>query len=483
MGNTEIDYAAVFQALPGMVALFTPDLVFADANEEYLSVTGRPRDQVIGRPLCEVFPENPNDPASAGMRNLATSLRHVLATGERDTTAVLRYDVESQEHPGHWEERYWSPVSAPILGPDGNVVLVVNRVEEVTGFIRAAGRPTGSEARVLMADLYTRARELQEVNERLRRAHAREREVALALQEAMLPAPRKLRQHQAAVRYRPAAGALNVCGDWYDLIELVDGRRIGVSVGDVVGHGLRAAGVMGRLRSALSAASRVATGPAQALDVLGQYAHVIDGAESATAVETFIDWDRHLITYSSAGHPPPMLVHTDGDVEFLDRATDPPLDASPNPVPRPQAGTTFADGDILVLYTDGLIERRQEDIDTGLARLADALARHRGADPEALADAVLLELLPPGGVTDDTALIIVKLCPPCPRQGLGDMPQAVREPPAGFQQVHGAGRGEHPRRVDGPYWIGPRRTSQGGHGRCPSGAAAAPWPVPAHSRP
>jgi serine phosphatase RsbU (regulator of sigma subunit) len=166
---------------------------------------------------------------------------------------------------------------------------------------------------------------------------------------------------------------------------------------------------MGQLRSALSAASRVATGPAQALDVLGRYAHVVDGAESATVVATFIDFDQHIITYSSAGHPPPVLVHADGDVEFLDRATDPPLDAGPAPVPRAEAGTTFADGDTLVLYTDGLIERRHEDIDTGLARLADALARHRGADPETLADAVLLELLPPGGAIDDTALIVVRL--------------------------------------------------------------------------
>lgn len=83
-------------------------------------------------------------------------------------------------------------------------------------------------------------------------------------------------------------------------------------------------------------------------------------------------------------------------MEFLDQATDPPLDAQPDPVPRPQATTTFADGATVVLYTDGLIERRGEDIDTGLDRLAAALLRHRHADPETLADAVLLELLPPG---------------------------------------------------------------------------------------
>ncbi|WP_037672621.1 PP2C family protein-serine/threonine phosphatase [Streptomyces griseus] len=405
--ETAIDYATVFQALPGMVALLTPDLVYADVNEEFLRVAGRRREQVVGRRIFDVFPDNPNDPAATGMRNLEASLQRVLATGERDAMALQRYDVESL--PGVWEERYWSPVNVPVLGTDGKVVLLVHRVEEVTELIRARGGPSGSRARVLEAELYTRARELQHLNDRLRQAHAREREVAMALQEAMLPAARQVGHREAAVRYRPAVGALNVCGDWYDLVDLVGGNRIGVSVGDVVGHGLEAAGVMGQLRSALSATSRVAEGPAQALDVLGRYANVVDGAESATAVTTFIDCDLHTITYSSAGHPPPALVHPDGRVEFLDRATDTPLDARPEPVPRPQAGTSYADGATLVLYTDGLVERRREDIDTGLARLADSLARHRDEDPERLADAVLLELLPPGGATDDTALVIVRL--------------------------------------------------------------------------
>ncbi|MGW1782717.1 PP2C family protein-serine/threonine phosphatase [Streptomyces sp. NPDC002143] len=417
MNDTAIDYAAVFQALPGMVALLTPDLRYADANEEFLRVAGRKREQMIGRHLFDVFPDNPNDKAASGMRNLEASLRRVLATGARDTMALQRYDVESAERPGEWEERYWSPVNAPVYGPDGSVVLLVHRVEEVTELIRArggrgaggGGSRAGSRGRVLEAELYTRARELQELNERLRLAHAREREVALALQEAMLPARRQVGHHRAAVRYRPAVGALNVCGDWYDLVDLVGGNRIGVSVGDVVGHGLEAAGVMGQLRSALSAASRVAAGPAEALNVLGRYAHVVDGAESATAVTTFIDFDHHTITYSSAGHPPPVLVHADGRVEFLDRATDPPLDARPAPVPRPQACTSYANGATLALYTDGLVERRHEDIDTGVGRLADALARHREDDPETLADAVLLELLPPGGATDDTALVVVRL--------------------------------------------------------------------------
>lgn len=408
MTDPEIDYAAVFQSLPGMVALLTSGLVYADANEAFLRVAGRTREQVIGRYLFDVFPDNPNDPSASGIRNLGASLQRVLATGERDSMALQRYDVESTRRPGEWEERYWSPVNAPVLGPDGRVALIVHRVEEVTELITARDAVCGGRPRALEAELYTRARELQEVNERLRQAHARERKVALALQDAMLPAPRDIGHHRASVRYRPAVGALNVCGDWYDLVDL-PGDRIAAAVGDVVGHGLHAAGIMGQLRSALSAASLVSDSPAQALEVLGLYARSVKGAENTTAVQTYIDWDSHTLTYSSAGHLPPALLRTSGGVEFLDRATDPPLGARPEHVPRPQAAIGFTEGDTLVLYTDGLVERRHEDIDTGLARLSDALTRHRASDTETLADAILLDLLPPGGATDDTALLVIRL--------------------------------------------------------------------------
>ncbi|MFD0069111.1 PP2C family protein-serine/threonine phosphatase, partial [Streptomyces sp. NPDC127574] len=214
--------------------------------------------------------------------------------------------------------------------------------------------------------------------------------------------------HRAAVRYRPATSALNVCGDWYDLVDLTDGR-MSIAVGDVVGHGLAAACVMGQLRSALSAASRASSSPARALEVLGLYARSVPGAESTTAVTARADWENHSLTYSSAGHLPPLLLRVDGRVEFLDRATDPPLGARPFHVPRPEAGTGFTEGDTLVLYTDGLIERRDEDIDVGLTRLADALVRHGPVAPEVLADALLADLLPASRSTDDTALVIVRL--------------------------------------------------------------------------
>jgi Stage II sporulation protein E (SpoIIE)/PAS fold len=371
MTEPEIDYTALFRALPGSVALLTPQLVFADANEEFLRLAGRTREQVAGHYLPDAIPELPDGAAAAIRRNIEASLRRVAETGERDTIALQRYDVEDPDRPGVRDERYWSWVNAPVFGPDGRVALVLHRVEEVTELIRA-------------------------------------REVALSLQEAMLPAPGPAGDHRAAVRYRPATGALNVGGDWYDLAGL-PGGRVAVAVGDVVGHGLAAAGVMGQLRSALSAASRVADGPARALEVLGLYARCVDGAQNTTVADTFIDWDAHTITYSSAGHPPPALLQPGGAVEFLDQATDPPLGARPEHAPRRQATKPFTDGALLVLYTDGLIERRREDIDTGLARLAGSLARHQAADPETLADALLADLLPPGGLTDDTALVIVRL--------------------------------------------------------------------------
>ncbi|MFF8309165.1 PP2C family protein-serine/threonine phosphatase [Streptomyces lydicus] len=402
-----MDYEAVFRVLPGGLLLLSPEFVILDVNEPLLHRAGRDRRQVIGRYLFDVFPANPADPDASGTSNLLASLERVVATGERDTMALQRYDVEAPGRPGVFEERYWSPVNSPVLDAAGRVQLIVHRVEDVTEIVRAGNRGHGDRER-MAAELYARAQELQEVNDLLRASHARERQVVLALQEAMLPRPRPVGHHRAAVRYRPAIGALNVCGDWYDLAEL-PGDRMAVAVGDVVGHGLDAACVMGQLRSALSAATRVTDGPARALEVLGIYARSVEGAESTTTAQAIIDWTTHTIAYSSAGHPPPALLHPDGTVELLDGATDPPLGARPEHVVRPEARVSFTDDAVLVLYTDGLIERRREDIDVGLARLADSLARHRGADAETLADALLAELLPPGGATDDTALVVIRL--------------------------------------------------------------------------
>ncbi|MEV0347614.1 PP2C family protein-serine/threonine phosphatase [Nonomuraea sp. NPDC050680] len=210
------------------------------------------------------------------------------------------------------------------------------------------------------------------------------------------------------MRYLPAVEALNVCGDWYDVVDLPDGC-FAVAVGDVVGHGLEAATSMGMLRSALSAAIRALKEPAPALEVLGLYARSLEGALATTAVKAVIDTSRRRITYSSAGHPPPILLNLGDSCTLLDQATDPPLGARREHVTRPQAALSYAPGDTLVLYTDGLIERRDRDIDVGLALLADVLARSGRLDPGHLADALLSGMDVSSGARDDIALLVVRL--------------------------------------------------------------------------
>ncbi|MFG2291109.1 PP2C family protein-serine/threonine phosphatase [Streptomyces sp. NPDC048595] len=414
MRRPDLDHAALFAATPSACLVLDPELKIVDVNRAYLLATDRTRDELIGQYVFDAFPDNPADPEAAGVQELTDSLRQVLVSREPDPMAVQRYDIAVRDRPGVFEERWWSTINTPVLGPDGTVAWIIHRVEDVTAFVhsrRARQLPGGrlSEREEAMeAELYVRARELQRLNEELRRAHARERQVALTLQEAMLHSPDLARHHDIAVRYLPAIGSLNVCGDWYDIIDLPE-NGFAVAVGDVVGHGLEAAAVMGMLRSALSAAARSVHDPARALTVLGLYARSIEGALATTAVQALVDTAGHRIVYSSAGHPPPVLLHPDGSHDVLDGATDPPLGARPEHVLRPQAQLPYTPGDSLVLYTDGLIERRDEDIDISLARLTDALAPCSRLSPERLADALLARLGVSAGARDDIALVIVRL--------------------------------------------------------------------------
>ncbi|GHK01676.1 SpoIIE family protein phosphatase [Streptomyces sp. NPDC003753] len=413
MAAPEVDYTAVFTALPSPCLVLGTDLVIADANPAFCEVTGRSRVELVGQYLFDAFPDNPADPEADGVTTLKASLHRVLSSGQTDHMALQKYDIPVADNPEVFKERWWTAINVPVLDPDGKVAWIIHRSEDMTDVVharRTAHLPSVSPGReaAMEAELYARARQLQQLNEELRQAHARERRIAVALQEAMLHSPDLARHPDVAVRYLPAAGSLNVCGDWYDAVDL-PGDRFTVAVGDVVGHGLMAATVMGMLRSALSAATRTVHGPAQALEVLGLYARSIDGAMAATAVQVVIDRHSHLLIYSSAGHPPPVLLHPDGAFELLDQATDPPLGARPEHVPRPQATTTYAPGDTLVLYTDGLIERRGEDIDVGLTRLTSTLATCTEFGAEHLADALLARLDVTGGANDDIAMVVVRL--------------------------------------------------------------------------
>ncbi|MEV3936788.1 SpoIIE family protein phosphatase [Glycomyces sp. NPDC049804] len=405
-----MDYAALFAATPSPYLVLGSDLVIVEVNQAYLAATGRTRDDLIGQHIFDAFPPNPDDPEADGVQNLNASLHRVLVSRKPDTMALQKYDIPIMDRPGEFEERWWSPVNTPLLAPDGTVRWIIHRVEDVTAFIRAhaPGSRSSIEREALEAELYARALELQRVNEELRLANKRERQVALTLQEAMLRSP-DLRHHSnVAVRYLPATESLNVGGDWYDLVDLSDGC-FAAAVGDVAGHGLEAAAVMGMLRSALSAAIRAVERPAQALEVVSLYSRSVDEALNTTAVKVMVDPRSSLITYSNAGHPPPVLVRPNGDCERLNKAVDPPLGALPLHVPRSQAGHSYASGDTLVLYSDGLIERHGEDIDVGIDRLVASLARHSANTPERLADAVLADLGVEGGAPDDIALVVMRL--------------------------------------------------------------------------
>ncbi|WP_432044313.1 SpoIIE family protein phosphatase [Streptomyces cadmiisoli] len=413
MSTPGIDYQALFAATPSPYLVLGPDLVIVDVNEAYCRATGWSRRNLLGRYLFDAFPGNPHDPTADGVQNLSISLHRVLRTRESDTMAVQKYDIPVPNRPGTFQERWWSPTNTPVLGLGGQVEMIIHRVEDVTAFIlspagRAQPGQTLGEREAMEAELYARARELQLVNEQLRQAHARERKVAVTLQEAMLQSPALARHTNIAVRYLPAAKGLNVCGDWYDVMDL-PGHGFAVGVGDVVGHGLEAAAVMGMFRSALSAAIRALREPGRAMDVLDLYTRSGEEGLASTAVKAVVDTRRRHITYSSAGHPPPVLTHADGTFELLDQATDPPLGAQPQHVPRPQATLPYTPGDTLVLFTDGLIERRGADIDAGLRRLTDILTGNPRLSPDHLADTLLARLDVAGGGEDDIALLVARL--------------------------------------------------------------------------
>ncbi|WP_433225180.1 PP2C family protein-serine/threonine phosphatase [Actinomadura formosensis] len=157
---------------------------------------------------------------------------------------------------------------------------------------------------------------------------------------------------------------------------------------------------------------RAVAGPGRVLEVQGLYARSIGGALGTTVACVLIDPHTGHLTYSSAGHLPPVLAHPGGSIDLLDQATDPPLGARPYHVPRPQASRPYTPGDTLILYTDGLVERRGEDIENGLAHLTDALAADaRRLDQPQLADTLLDRLGVSAGGRDDVCLLITRLGP------------------------------------------------------------------------
>ncbi|MGY1633508.1 SpoIIE family protein phosphatase [Geodermatophilus sp. SYSU D01186] len=239
------------------------------------------------------------------------------------------------------------------------------------------------------------------------------REMADTLQRSLLPGdPPVVERLAITARYLPAVQGTSAAGDWYDVLPLAGGA-VAVAVGDVVGNGAPAAAVMGQLRSALAGLLLAGFPPARALELLDRFAAHLSGARMSTVACLRLEPDVGELTYSSAGHPPPLVLDggdgTGGD-GYLDGGLAPAL-GLPTAGPRPQAALTVSPGATLVLYTDGLVERRGATLDDGLERLAAAVTARRSAALPALVDGVLGQLVDGNGGTDDVAVVAVRLLP------------------------------------------------------------------------
>ncbi len=415
-------YRAAFRSTPTACTLLDTDLRVVDVNASFTVVTGREAAELVGKNLFEAFPNNPGAVGEDHAAAVRGSLQRARDTGVADVLTELRYDIPDGNG---FETRYWNVTNVPVLDDDGRLVGLLNRVEDVTailverdarGLVQAQAADLQAQVAAAQADLLVRAAELQRVNERLRRASDHDRSVASALQEAMLtrlPEPDHL--HLTA-RYL-TAGTEQVGGDWYDAIILPGGATT-VMIGDVVGHDIDAAGLMGQLRSMLRAfAWDYGEPPSQIVALLDRSMRDLRIDTLATLTVLSIEQDEadaaagmRTLRWTNAGHPPPIMLEPDGTTAVLHgAANDPMLGVLPD-VRRSDHTHPASPGSTLLLYTDGLIETRAHDLDHGLELLRASLERHARLPTDEMLDAVLAETVgdhPP----DDVAVLAVRFHP------------------------------------------------------------------------
>jgi serine phosphatase RsbU (regulator of sigma subunit)/CheY-like chemotaxis protein/anti-sigma regulatory factor (Ser/Thr protein kinase) len=234
-----------------------------------------------------------------------------------------------------------------------------------------------------------------------------EQERSKALQQSLLGRPEVASTAVAAAwRYLPGTAELEVGGDWYDLIERDDGRIL-VAVGDVVGHGVQAATAMGKLRSATGALGLVVDSVPELLGRLDQFAEKIEEARFGTVAAVQLQPETGELRYSLAGHPPPLVIDREGEARFLEGGAGLPLCLSLDGANgRPEGRAFLAEGSTLILYTDGLIERRADSIDSGLARLKNAAIARARYEPERLCDEIVDEFAQ--GSLDDLVFLCLR---------------------------------------------------------------------------
>jgi serine phosphatase RsbU (regulator of sigma subunit) len=282
----------------------------------------------------------------------------------REAESGFRDDVETDE------ERRLVGFSAV---PGTNWMVIVDRdYSEVVGSLDTAlWVEIGALALLAILGVFATfafARRLDRLDEMRDAALTEQRTIALELQSSMLPELPHIEGISIDAGYVPAQGGMSVGGDWYDVVDMGDGR-VAVSVGDVAGHGLQSAAIMGQLRSAVRALALARDTPAEALVQLDKFIATLTGRPLATVVYGTFDLETRELRYACAGHPPPLVVHGNRATMFLEDGRSPLLGVDDGRE-RPEGVYTLAPDDTLVIYTDGLVERPEIPIDEGLAELS-----------------------------------------------------------------------------------------------------------------
>jgi anti-sigma regulatory factor (Ser/Thr protein kinase) len=362
--------AAMLSQLPALIAVtHGPDHTVGFVNDAYTDVFG-PRP--TGTPAREALPE-------LSELGLLPLMDQVHRSGRPRTVKARK--VTRADHAAVTRQGYFTFTCTPVHADDPD--------------------PARRGVLVFAADVTDQVQSAERLRESERRIH----ETAVTLQRSLLP--QQLEQPddlRLAATYQPGGTDAAVGGDWYDVITLGAGRTALV-IGDVMGRGVRAAAVMGQLRTAVRAYARLDLPPHEVIQLLDGLAAEIDATQIATCVYAVHDPSEGRLAYASAGHLPLLIRHPDGTVERTDEPTGPPLGTGG--WTHSSATVPFGPGCTAVLYTDGLIERRGEDIEDGVTTLMRALAGATGA-PQVVCDRLLRALGVTGQHDDDVAVLVLQ---------------------------------------------------------------------------
>jgi hypothetical protein len=254
--------------------------------------------------------------------------------------------------------------------------------------------------------LETLGRQAGEAVQRARLSE-QQRSVAVTLQRSLLPTELPTDPRIAiATTYRPAEAELEVGGDWYDAFRL-DADRVALVVGDVVGRGVDAAAAMGQLRSAIRALAAVDAGPSVLIGRLDSFVDGVRGAQTATLAYAEVDLRDGSVRYACAGHPPPVALDGAGGARLLWEGRSPPLGAHFGALPRPEGKHVLPPGGRMVLYTDGLVERRDRPLDESIDGLVLDLATWAAAPASQITEGIVEVMLRDEDSRDDVCVLAV----------------------------------------------------------------------------